>query len=265
MKNKITEQLAKNIDYLFIVFIILISFVPLMPLTGWQGYGPAGEYTYTGEKIMLRYNDPTFGNDKPHVFIKDRGRTISLIELSDHQSTINDKNLYYGFSTKTRVVNGELKIFYESKNFSFIKIVKPLKNSIQVMFLSNNTINLTVTLWRWYYATIESFDRPVTRYIEPKNVISFSLFEGGRVYDAELRITPAPSSVSISGEMYGGLNKIVLNLKGEEIIMEVAVLASGKEGGLILLDIRGSNYLYPVLATIASVSYLWIRRLFFGK
>lgn len=248
------------IDYLFVCFVIFISFTPLLPLRGWQGYGPSGEFYYTGDLIQLRYNDPSFGNDKPHVFVTDVGRPVSFIEFSDHNSYLNGRNIYTNFTARTRLEGGKLWVFYKSPETSFVKIVEPGKDCVKVMYVSNQTMRLRLTLWHWYFSSVGPFSMPITRRLDPGEAINFSVAEGGKVYMAQILLDPMPENVTVSGVLGEGLNKIALDFTAKEVVVEVKLLNPPSLSQLLVLNIRESNYLYPIIAVAASSVYLWLRR-----
>jgi hypothetical protein len=230
---------TKTLLYLFILYVIVISFTPLLPLYGWQGYGPAGEFYYTGERIHIRYNDPGFPNDKPHIFIADAGRTISLLEFSGHHSAVNGSNLYFDFSTKTRLLGDKLLVFYNSPSISFVQVVEPSNGNVRVKYTCN--------------------DRPVTRSLRPADKLVVKITEGGKTYKVLLVFSPTPKEVEISGEIPYGLNKITLRFIGREISINLVLHDVASDAGWIpLIDIRGGNHLYPVIAVVASMLYLMV-------
>jgi hypothetical protein len=245
--------------YLFILYVIVISFTPLLPLHGWQGYIPAGEFYYTGERIHIRYNDQGSPYDKPHIFIADAGRTINLLEFSGHHSAVNGSNFYLDFSTKTRLLGSKLLIFYNSPSISFVQVVEPSNGNVRVKYTCNCTMELTLTLWRRYFSSIDDFDRPVTRSLKPADELTIKVTEGGKTYKALLVFSPTPKEVKISGEIPHGLNKITLRFIGREISINLVLHDAASDAGWIpLIDIRGGNYLYPVTAVVASMLYLMI-------
>lgn len=251
----------KLLDYLFVCFVIAVSFTPLLPLRGWQGYGPAGEFYYTGDLIQLRYNDPSFGNDKPQVFISEAGRPVSLIEFSDHNSYVDGLNLYVNFTVKTRIEGGVLRAMYYSPSLSLIKTVKPLVDGVKVTYNFNRTASLYLTLWRWYFASVGPFNMPMTRSLEPSNSLNFSVAESGRIHHAQLVLEPKPVNMTVSGVLGSGLNKITLEFRADVVTVEVRVLNPQNLNMFFTLDLRESNYLYPIIAVAVSSFYLWLKRI----
>jgi len=245
-------------DFLFLAFVITISFVPLFPLFGWQGYGPGGEYTYTTESYFFRYNDPTFGNDKPKIFLRDQGKDISVMEVSDQGSSVDGKIIYGNFPTKTRLIDGVLTIHYDSTDLQFTKIVQPLDNGVQINYIFDKDTNLEVTLWRWFFDSIESFDRPVTRSLEPSELIDFTILERGTLYEGEIQFTTIPTNITISGERLG-LNKITVVLEGKELSFSVRVTTSTTFNSINNLNLNDSRFLYPLIGVAASLVYLRLK------
>ena len=254
-KNK---SILRSWDLLFLAFIITISFVPLLPLTGWQGYGPGGEYTYTAQSYFFRYNDSTFGNDKPKIFLRDQGNDISIIEVSDQGSFVDGRIIYSTFSTKTRLIDGLLTIHYDSKDLKFTKIVQPLDDGVQINYIFDKNTILEVSLWRWFFESIESFDRVVTRSLEPSEVIDFTIVERGTLYEGEIQFTTIPKNVTISGEGLG-LNKITVLLEGKELSFSVRVTTSTSFNPINNLNLNDSRFLYPLIGIGASLVYLRLR------
>ncbi|MEM2498343.1 MAG: hypothetical protein QXR81_08210 [Candidatus Nezhaarchaeales archaeon] len=251
----------KLLDYLFVCFVLMVSLTPLLPLRGWQGYGPAGEFYYTGELLHLRYNDPGFGNDKPHVFIVEAGRPASLIEFSDHHSYADRFNLYKNFTVKTRLENGVLKAVYSSHSISLVKTVKPLRDGVKVVYIFNRTVAFRLTLWRWYFTSVGPFNIPMTRSLTPSNTINFSVAESGKIYHAQLLLEPKPDNVTVSGVLGGGLNKLTIDFKSENVSVEVKLLNPQNFNVFFALDLRESKYLYPIIAVAASSVYLRLKRM----
>jgi hypothetical protein len=252
------------LDYLFVCFVVLVSFTPLLPLRGWRGYGPAGEFYYSGDLIQIRYNDPSFGNDKPHVFVVEAGRPVSLIEFSDHQSYADDLNLYMNFTAKTRLEGGVLKATYSSPFLGLAKVVEPLIDGVKVTYSFNRTASFRLTLWRWYFASAGPFNMPMTRSLKPCNVINFSIAESGRIYYAQLLVEPKPVNLTVSGVLGGGLNKVTLDFTAERVEVEVRLLNPPQNPNMFfVLDFRESNYLYPIIAVAVSSVYVWLKRITF--
>lgn len=249
----------KLLDYLFAFFVISVSLTPILPLRGWQGYGPLGEFYYTGDLIQLRYNDPSLGNDKPHVFVADAGRPVSLIEFSDHNSYVNGANVYTNFTAKTRLDGVRLKAFYNSSFMSFVKTVEPRSHCVKVAYMFNQTAALSLTLWRWYFSSVGPFNMPITRSLKPDNVLNFSIAESGKVYSAQLSLSPRPENVTVSGVLGEGVNKIVLDFKAENVTVEVKLLNPQSLSIFFTIDVRESRYLYPIIAIALSSIYLWLK------
>lgn len=246
---------------MFVAYVVVISLAPLVPLSGWQGYGPAGEFSYTGSMVYLRYNDPTFGNDKPHLFVDLGGYRVSLLEFSDQGSKVAGLSLYQNFSVRTRVVDGVLTAYYSSPSgLRVTKYVEPLDDGVRVVYSAAGGPNMTITLWRWYFETIEGYGLPVSRSLGPRAVVVFTVVDKGWRVVGEVRVEPAPDDVLISGEP-GGLNKIALFFESAgTVVVEARARGFEAVGGASTISLRGSKYLYPVIAASLSGLYLVLRR-----
>lgn len=243
---------------LFLAFLVAISFIPLLNATGWQAYPPAGSFAYESPSYYLRYNDPSFGNDKPIVFVKDQGRDISLIEVSDQESILGDRFIFGNFDTKTTLVDGILNIHYDSENLSFVKRIVPASDGVLIAYIFDENVELELTLWRWYFQSIESFDRPITRNLEPQNVTHFTIFDKGLLYEGELSFTPIPRNITISGEER--LNKITLSMEGQEITVKVKLNSVTSLNEVGRLDLSGSRILYPIIGVGLSIIYIAMKK-----
>jgi hypothetical protein len=249
------------LDYIFTCLVILVSLIPLLPLRGWQGYDGLGGFYYTGNLVRLRYNDLSLGNDKPHVFIVDAGRPISLIEFSDDDSYVNGCNIYANFATRAKLEGGRLLVLYESAEMSFIKVVEPGEDYVKVTYASNQTMKLNLTLWRWYFSSVGPFSMPITKSLDPCRALNFSVAEGGKTYVAQASWEPMPEKITVSGVPGEGLNKVTLDFTAKEVTVEIKLLSPEGLSRLIVLDMRGSEYLYPIIAITMSSLYLLMRHI----
>jgi hypothetical protein len=97
---------------------------------------------------------------------------------------------------------------------------------------------------------------PITRSLDPCQALNFSVAEGGRTYAAQISWKPTPQKIMVSGVIGGGLNKIALDFTAKEVTVELKPLSQ-----LLVLDVRESKYLYPIIAVAASSLYLWLKHL----
>jgi len=249
---------VRALELLALLMLISFSFFPLLPLYGWQAYGPSGEYMYISKAYRLRYNDPNFGNDKPHIFAHISGRPVDLIELSDQESEVNGTRLWGGgLAYSTRLIDGVLYAFY-SGPVTFTKLVRPLSNGVEIAFVSNETLHLRLTLWRWYYSSIEGFSRPVSRNLTPSSSLFYTFTDGLGAFSGEIAMKPVPIGMGISGVPGQGLNKITLEFISKNVTLFIAAPEAPLSAPL--LDIRGSNYLYPLIALLGALLYLRLTR-----
>ena len=250
----------RKLDLVFIAYLIAFSVAPLAPLRGWQGYGPAGEFSYTGSRIYLRYSDPTFGNDKPHLFIVDRGYDVDFIEYSDQGSWASGLNLYRNYTVETRLVGDVLFVHYSSRSMNLTKSVEPTGDGVVVKYEFSHPTNSTITLWRWYFETVDGFGMPVTRELEDGGHILFTALDRGVRYRGEVIVSPVPDNATISGEE-AGINKISLRFVNvSKVTIRARYLSSQQLNRVAVMSLGGSRMLYPVIGVAEAVAYLLITR-----
>ena len=136
--------------------------------------------------------------------------------------------------------------------------MQPIDNGVQVNYIFDNTTNLEVTIWRWFFNSVESFDRPVTRSLEPSEVLDFTIRERGTVYEGELSFSIIPKNVTISGERLG-LNKITVLMEGKELSFAVRVNTATSFNPINAINLNDSRFLYPVIGVSASLIYIGLR------
>jgi hypothetical protein len=250
-------------DFAFAALLIIIGIAPILTVPGWQGYGPHGEFSCSCGQYYVRFSDPTYGGDKPHVFALYQGFQVDLVELSDDQSTVNGLNMYWNFTTTQNVSGGALVVDYSSHGLNFTKTVSVSGGAVHVDYSFSESVNATLTFWRWYYFSIGPYDRPVTREILPNATIPFSVFGQGAVFNASLAASPAPAAAEIFGVEGGGLNKIALQFVGEQVDLSINLNAVKALAGAGVVEVASSNEAFPILGVAAATVYLgartWVR------
>jgi hypothetical protein len=102
---------------------------------------------------------------------------------------------------------------------------------------------------------------PITRSLDPCRALNFSVAEGGKTYVAQISWKPTPQKIVVSGVIGGGLNKIALDFTAREVTVELKPLSPTGFSQLLVLDVRESKYLYPIIAVAASSLYLWLKHI----
>ncbi|MDA4127516.1 MAG: hypothetical protein OK452_10015 [Thaumarchaeota archaeon] len=254
-----------GIDLLFAALVISVSFAPLMSVPGWQGYGPFGEYACNCGQYFVRFSDPTTGTDRPHVFASYNGLLVDVIQVSDQASSVDGLNLYSNFTARPRIDGGGLEVSYSSHSLNFTKHVSVSNEAVKVSYTFGKNVTALFTLWRWYYASIGHFDRPLTREISTAGDINFTFFDQGALFNASVSASPRPVQARISGIEGAGLNKIALAFNGTKIDMTMTLDAVKPVAGVGVLDVGSTYYAYPIIGVGLSATYLVIRRKLGGR
>ena len=113
-------KLTRWLTLFFVIYIIALSFIPLLhdTLLGqerWLGYG-TGAYQYQSRNYFVLFNDPYDGSSKPHIHVSPSfapASRISLVEFSDWTSWVNDHNLFNEF----RAANESIQVFCMDSRF----------------------------------------------------------------------------------------------------------------------------------------------------
>jgi hypothetical protein len=251
------------VDFAFAALVIAVGVTPILTVPGWQGYGPKGEFSCSCGPYYVRFSDSTHGGDKPHVYTTYQGFQVDVIEVSDEQSTINGLNIHSTFNTTRNLTGGGLLVEYTSPGVNFTKQVSVSDGVVYVDFKFTRDVTAVLTFWRWYYSSIGSFDRPVTRYIATNVSVPFTFFGQGAIFNATLSSFPSPVSAVISGVEGGGLNKMALEFQGRNVHLTIRVAAVKALAGAGVIEVASSNEAFPVLAVVVASGYLvtraWVR------
>jgi len=247
-------------DFAFAGLVIVISVAPLLSVTGWQGYGPGGEYSCICGKYYIRFADPAYGGDKPHVFVQYQGFQVDALEFSDIDSKVNGANLYSGYSVQRSLTNRGLLLDYSSASINFTKMVSESNGTVYVSYSFGRDVSAQLTFWRWYFTTVGPFSLPVTRTLGSSHDINFSFFGQGAVFNATLVADPAPTVTSISGVQGAGLNKVTMDFNASSISLALRLSAVRSFAGAGVVEVGSSLDAFPVMGVVFGVAYLEARR-----
>ena len=122
-------KLTRWLTLFFVIYIIALSFIPLLHDTllareMWLGYG-TGAYQYQSENYFVLFNDPYDGSSKPHIHVNPSfapASRISLVEFSDWTSWVNDHNFFIA-DEQDMVVAGEASDGMETLAFGSEELV----------------------------------------------------------------------------------------------------------------------------------------------
>ena len=246
-------------DFAFAALLVIVGFAPLMTVTCWQGYGPHGEFSCTCGQYYVRFSDPTFGGDKPHVFAVYQGFQVDMIEASDKSSTVDGLNLYANFTTAPKVVGGTLDVAYTSPTLNFTKQVTIDGGTLHIDYTFSRNVTADLTFWRGYYATVDGYSQTTTADLNPTDSISFSFLGQAALFNATLTADPAPASAQIAGVEGAGLNKIALVFQGDRADVTITLTKVTPLAGAGVVEVASSNAAFPFIGVAAACLYLGVR------
>lgn len=245
-------------DFAFAALVVVISVAPVVTIQGWGGYGPVGEFSCSCGHYYVRFSDPSYGGDRPHVFTDYQGFQVDVVQMSDAASTVDGLNLYSNFTTRPSLGGGTLSVDYISPTLNFTKQVSVADGAVDVDYSFGRNVTAVLTFWRWYYSSVGPYDLPTTRSI-PAGDVAFSFFSQGAVFNATLAPSPAPASAQISGIEGAGLNKVTLVFHGSRVDVSVRLTGVKALAGAGVLGVGSSDAAFPVIGVALAAAYLGAR------
>lgn len=236
-----------------------VSFIPLFPSEGWQSRSPPGTYTCNCGQYFLRYSDPSVGGDKPHIYANYNGFQVDMIEVSDSASYVNGLDAYSNFTATTSIQGGRLEASYSSPPLNYNKEISVGNGMVNVTYTFSKNVTLSLTLWRWYYASVGPYDRPVNRNLTMSGHISFSFIGQGAGFNATINADPVPIHARVSGIGGTGLNKISLEFQSSKVSLSMRLTAVTPMGSAGVVEVDSANYAYPIMGAGIAAIYLVVR------
>lgn len=232
-----------------------MSFIPLFyARQGWDGYGPFGTYVYNGYGYHVKYNDYSFGNGKPHVFVWQGfpAVKVDLVEVSDKGSYVDGINVDRGFEVRGSIHDGFLRTWYVGDGVSFEKKVLVTGDGAQVTYSADRDVRWTITLWRWYFNSVGAVsNRSLLSPVElpSSDDLAFSVKENGNEFEAKVKFLVTPQRIRLWKDTVG-FNKISLDFLGKEASF---LISSGSADSSIPIQL--SSVGYPMISSVLAVSY----------
>lgn len=236
-----------NLATVTIVWLVFaFSFLPFMqPRNEWTGYGSMGSHFYKNDLYEIHYGEVSTGVGKPQIFLLIAYDRTPIVEISDHRSEINGERIHPNFPETVRTEGDALVSMY-GDDF-LVKRVKPDGDTVKVSYELSTEANLTVTLWRWYYHSVEN----ITRYnlvgaeLPPSGIIHYTFFYNDEPCICEVMLDPIPGEVLVYGDE-DGVNKIVLTFKEAR---KVSLTFRAVEKPSVMAFFSSSSSLtYPLIA-----------------
>ena len=234
---------------------IALSLIPFMqPRYVWTGYGSMGSHFYKNQHYEIHYGEASTGVGKPQIYLLTSYDRIPLVEVSDLRSELNGLRVHDNFTERIRFEENSLVATYGED--VLVKKIVPKEDEIIISYYSKNSVNLTLTLWRWYYDSVEN----VTKYspsglkIKPSNKIHYTFIYDGGKFAGEIEFHEIPDEIILYNDGVG-VNKIQTSfLRTQNITFKVKI--SEKPSHIILTP--SSNIVYPLIAATISGTYLTV-------
>jgi len=254
------REMRTLVDVLFVILVVSLSLTPFIHLREWDGYA-SGNFVYRDETYYVRYSDETIRTDKPHIFLLEGWpikSLVDMVELSDHQSFINGLNLYEDLESHGRLTDGGLTIFYGSSSPRLTKSITVTHEGVIVRYESDQPIELRLTLWRWYFSSVEGSDYRgilLPLRVEPKKTLSFEFKDGSRTYRGVVKLSDEPMNIEVCRD-FNGLNKIIIDYVGSHLSIRIALEGASQ----FSFRISNKDLFYPLIGIVFGLVYLWVRR-----
>jgi hypothetical protein len=252
-------------DFLVAGVIVIVSFTPLIQAQGWQALPSPGGYSCSCGQYFVSYSATNYGGDKPHIYTNYQGYQIDVLEVSDKQSTVNGLDMYSNFTETTNLAGGMLSADYASPGLTFSKTVSLNGSTLSVGYSFSRSVNASITLWRWYFASVSGFDLPITRDLGPLGSVGYTFLQAGAEFNAMVSATPGASDVQISGVPGAGLNKMTMEFSASKIDLSIRLESIRTLAGAGVSSVGSSTIAYPIIGTSSAVMYLALRKRIVGK
>lgn len=265
MKAKIT------LTVLFVVYVIALSFIPLIHDTllaqqRWMGYG-TGAYEYQNQRYFILFNDPYDGSSKPHIHVNPDfapAARISLLEFSDWTSWLDDYNLFNEFNVTVRTNPSTLDVTYTRPEIVVHKFVEVSPGAVKVTLTSDKEFKAHLELWRWVMTSVNGLsirDAPKPLVIARTQVIEFT-FEEERpqsVGRGTITLSAPPSQVEIWPHE-NGFNRITFDFVNSEMSFTVSGSMEPVGNPAPTWNYDLLRYVLPVIALSVVAVYLLVER-----
>jgi hypothetical protein len=264
-------KLRSRLTRFFVIYIIALSFIPLLHDTliaqgRWLGYG-TGAYQYQSQNYFVLFNDPYDGSSKPHIHVNPSfapASRISLIEFSDWTSWVNGHNLFNEFNVTMRGSIQTLDVTYGRPELVLHKYVEMSSDAVKVILQSEKEFGAHVEMWRWVMTSINGISikdvaKPLV--IAPTTLLEFT-FSDDRlpgVGHGRIVMSAIPSQIEIWPHEKG-FNKITVDFVNS--MMSFTVSGSMEAVGGLSLNWNYSllPYVLPVVSVTVVALYLLVGR-----
>jgi hypothetical protein len=270
-ERRVGLKLRNTLTLFFVIYIIALSFIPLLHDTllaqgKWLGYG-TGAYQYQSQSYFVLFNDPYDGSSKPHIHVNPSfapASRISLIEFSDWTSWVNGYNLFNDFNVTMRASPQTLDITYSGPELVLHKYIEMSPDAVKVIMQSEKEFTAHVEMWRWVMTSINGISikdvaKPLV--IAPTTLLEFTFSDDSLpgLGHGRIVMSAMPSQIEI-WPFEKGFNKITVDFVNS--MMSFTVSGSMEAVGTPSLEWNYSllSYVLPIVSVTVVALYLLVGR-----
>ena len=261
----------KSLTTFFIVYIIALSFIPLLhqmfiAQSSWLGYG-TGAYAYQSPSYFVLFNDPYDGSSKPNIHVNPSfapNARISIVEFSDWTSYVDGFNLFNDFNVTIRA-SGDGKLLdatYTRPGVILHKLIDLSSSAVQVKMVANKEVNAHVEMWKWIMTSVNGVtvaNAPKPKIIQPSTNISFTFNDQSlnAIGLGVISLSRVPTQIEV-WPFENGFNRVTVDFINSEMIFTVS--GSITEPGQVGWSYGDLPYVLPVIAVAVVAVYLLVER-----
>jgi len=259
----------KVLTVLFIVYVIVLSFIPLVhqmfvAQSSWLGYG-TGAYAYQSPSYFVLFNDPYDGSSKPNIHVNPSSAPndrISILEFSDWTSYVDGFNLFNDFNVTIRAsVDGKvLDATYTRPGLTLHKLIDLSSDSVEVKMIANKEINAHIELWKWVMTSVNTISTASKPTVIPTSTsINFTFDDQSlnAIGEGQIILSRIPTQIEI-WPFEDGFNRVTVDFINSE--MTFTVSGSITQPGQVNWNYADLPYVLPIIAIIVVTSYLLLAK-----
>jgi len=255
----------KILTIFFIVYVIVLSFVPLVhqmfiAQSSWLGYG-TGAYAYQSPTYFVLFNDPYDGSSKPNIHVNPSSAPndrISIVEFSDWTSYVDGFNLFNDFNVTIRA-SGDGRILdatYMRPGLTLHKLIDLSSDAVQVKMVASKEINAHIEMWKWVMTSVNAISTASKPTVIPTSTsINFTFNDQSlnAIGKGEISLSRIPTQIEI-WPFENGFNRVTVDFINSE--MTFTVSGSITQPGQVSWSYADLPYVLPVIAIVVVTGYL---------